>query len=31
MNTIKDPIYDLESGVKIFLPKGEKLKRLLGI
>ena len=31
MNTIKDPIYELESGVKIFLPKGEKLKRLLGI
>ena len=31
MNTIKDPVFDLESGVKIFLPKGDKLKRLLGI
>ena len=31
INTIKDPVYDFEAGVEIFLPKGGNLKRLLGI
>ena len=31
MDTIKDPIYDIEAGVEIYLPKGPSLKRLLGI
>ena len=31
MDTIKDPIYDLVPGIKIYLPKGPSLRRLLGI
>lgn len=31
MNVIKDPIYDIEAGVQIYLPKGERLQRVLGI
>ena len=31
INTIKDPVYDFEAGVEIYLPKGGNLKRLLGI
>ena len=31
MNIIKDPIYDIEAGVEIYVPKGEKLQRVLGI
>lgn len=31
MNIIKDPVYDIEAGVQIYLPKGEKLQRVLGI
>lgn len=31
MDIIKDPIYDIEAGVQIYLPKGEKLQRVLGI
>jgi hypothetical protein len=28
--TIKDPVYDLEAGVKIYLPKLSTLKTILG-
>ena len=31
MDVIKDPIYDIEAGTQIYLPKGEKLQRVLGI
>lgn len=31
MDTIKDPIYDLNAGVKIYLPKLTHLKSILGI
>jgi hypothetical protein len=31
MDTIKDPIYDLRAGVKIYLPKITHLKTILGI
>jgi len=31
MDVIKDPIYDIEAGVQIYLPKGEKLQRVLGL
>jgi hypothetical protein len=31
MNIIKDPIYDIEAGTQIYLPKGERLQRVLGI
>jgi len=31
MNTIKDPIFDLISGVEIYLPQGPDLRELLGI
>lgn len=31
MDIIKDPVYDIEAGVQIFLPKGDKLQRVLGI
>jgi len=31
MNILKDPIYDLVPGVKIYLPKGPNLTRLLGV
>jgi hypothetical protein len=31
MDTIKDPVYDIEPGVQIYLPKGSKLKSVLGI
>jgi len=31
MDIIKDPIFDLKPGTVIYLPKGSKLKRLLGI
>jgi|TARA_B110000503_G_scaffold133164_1_gene210249 alpha-L-fucosidase len=29
MNVIKDPIYDMEPGIKIFVPKSSALKRTL--
>jgi hypothetical protein len=29
--TIKDPIYDLKAGVKIYLPKMSTIKSVLGI
>ena len=31
MDIIKDPIYDIEPGVVIKLPKGKNLRRLLGL
>ena len=31
MDIIKDPVYDIEAGVQIYLPKGEKLQRVLGL
>jgi hypothetical protein len=31
MNVLKDPVYDFEAGVTIFLPKGSKLQELLGV
>jgi len=31
MDLIKDPIYDMEPGVKIYLPKGPNLTQQLGV
>jgi hypothetical protein len=31
MDVIKDPVYDMVPGVKIYLPKGENLAQQLGI
>ena len=31
MDIIKDPIYDIEAGTKIYIPKAANLKRFLGI
>ena len=31
MDTIKDPVFDMQAGVKIFVPKGPSLRNLLGI
>jgi hypothetical protein len=31
LETLKDPIYDFEAGTEIFVPKGPKLKQLLGL
>jgi len=31
MSIIKDPIYDFEIGVKIFLPKKSNLEKYLGV
>lgn len=30
MDVLKDPVFDLEAGVKIFLPQESKLKQFLG-
>ena len=30
MNVIKDPVYDMQTGTKIYLPQGEKLTEVLG-
>lgn len=30
MNVLKDPIYDFQAGTEIYLPKGSKLKDILG-
>ena len=30
MDVLKDPVFDLEAGVKIFLPKEDRLKKFLG-
>ena len=31
MDIIKDPVYDIEAGTKIYLPKSASLKKLLGM
>jgi|TARA_R110000851_G_scaffold87922_5_gene191700 hypothetical protein len=31
MEIIKDPIFDLEAGIQIYVPKGAALTRILGI
>ena len=31
MDVIKDPVYDIQAGTKIYLPKGEQLRKLLGM
>lgn len=31
MDIIKDPIYDIEAGIQIYLPKGNNLRKFLGI
>jgi len=31
MDIIKDPVYDIEAGVQIFLPKGDKIQKVLGL
>jgi hypothetical protein len=31
IDVIKDPIYDFEEGVEIYLPKGPQLRKLLGL
>lgn len=31
MDVIKDPVYDMVAGTQIYLPKGPKLKEMLGI
>ena len=31
MDVIKDPVYDLVAGIKIYLPQGPKLRQALGI
>jgi|TARA_B100001094_G_C18039445_1_gene724252 hypothetical protein len=31
MDSIKDPVYDIEAGLEIYLPKGPALKQMLGI
>lgn len=31
MEKLKDPIFDLEPGLEIFVPKGDALTRILGI
>lgn len=31
MNVIKDPIYDMVAGTRIYLPKPQSLKKVLGV
>lgn len=31
MDVIQDPIYDIEPGVQIYLPKSSSLKKVLGL
>jgi|SRR5210317_1251798 hypothetical protein len=31
MDIIKDPIYDMQAGVEIYLPQGPNLRRTLGL
>lgn len=31
MNVIKDPIYDFQAGLEIYLPKGSRLREVLGV
>ena len=30
MDTLKDPVFDLEAGIKIFLPREDQLQKFLG-
>lgn len=30
-DSLKDPIYDLVAGLKIYLPQGPKLRKILGL
>jgi len=30
MDVLKDPVFDLEAGVKIFLPRADQLQKFLG-
>lgn len=30
VDVLKDPVFDLEAGIKIFLPREDKLKKFLG-
>ena len=31
MDVIKDPVYDIEAGTQIYLPKGDRLQEILGL
>lgn len=31
MNVLKDPVYDFEPGIQIYLPKKSRLQELLGV
>jgi hypothetical protein len=31
INVIKDPVYDFQAGVEIYLPKNSKLQDILGV
>jgi len=31
MDIIRDPVYDLEAGIEIYLPKADKLRQFLGL
>jgi hypothetical protein len=31
MDVLTDPIYDFIPGVKIYIPKGDSLKQILGL
>lgn len=31
LDTLKDPVFDMEPGVEIFLPKSSELKKTLGL
>jgi len=31
LNSLKDPVYDFESGTEIYLPQGSALSELLGL
>jgi len=31
MDVLKDPVFDLEPGVEIYIPQGPKIRELLGI
>lgn len=31
MDLLKDPVYDFKTGVSIYIPKGSRLRTLLGI
>ena len=30
MDVLKDPVFDLEAGIKIFIPRQDKLQKFLG-